>query len=140
MLSVGLAGSKNTRLLKHGSEGKLVEYVDVSWTAKPWGRSSRRITLRLPPVFGVSAVASEPGVTTRAMARAGRSARRKKRKRSIVFPSPSASGSGPSGDRPDVAACGGKTSEGPETVPRMRALYAKGFAATTRGRPAEASE
>src|SRR5262245_47565475 len=97
MLSVGLAGSKNTRLLKHGSEGKLVEYVDVSWTAKPWGRASRSITLRVPPVFGVCAVASEVPVTARAMARAGRSARRKKRKRFIVFPSPSASGSGPSG-------------------------------------------
>ena len=59
MLSVGFAGSKKTRLLKHGRAGKLVEYVDASWMAKPWGRSSRSITLREPPLFGVCAGAGE---------------------------------------------------------------------------------
>src|SRR5262245_11511729 len=133
MLSVGLAGSKNTRLLKHGNDGKLVEYVDASWTAKPWGRSSRSITLRLPPGFGVCAVASPPAATTRAMARAMGSACGKKRKRFIVFPSPCC---GRIWRLPGSARRGCLWREnlgGAETGPRMRALYAKGFAATTGG-------
>src|SRR6185503_10791283 len=86
MLSVGFAGSKKTRLLKHGRAGKLVEYVDASWMAKPCGRSSRSITLREPPLFGVCAVASGATAMIKAMARAGCSIRGEKRKRFIVFP------------------------------------------------------
>src|SRR5262245_43327699 len=52
MLSVGLDGSKNTRLLKQGNAGKLVEYVELSCVAKPCGRSSRSMTLIVPPRFG----------------------------------------------------------------------------------------
>src|SRR5262245_22975924 len=38
-----------TRLLKHGEDGKTVEIVAVSWTAKPCDRSSRNITFKVPP-------------------------------------------------------------------------------------------
>jgi len=47
--STGLAGSNITRLLKHGELGKTTEMVADSCTAKPWDRSSRSITLRMPP-------------------------------------------------------------------------------------------
>src|SRR5688500_19348871 len=86
MLSVGFAGSKKTRLLFRSRDGKLVEYVDDSWMAKPCGRSSRSITLREPPLFGVCAVASGAAARTRARARASRSMPGAKRKRVIVFP------------------------------------------------------
>src|SRR5260221_6150848 len=69
MLSVGFAGSKNTRLLKHGNEGKLVEYVAASCTAKPWGRSSRSMTLIVPPCFGVCADAAAATMTEQASAK-----------------------------------------------------------------------
>src|SRR5437867_11840681 len=85
-LSVGLAWSKKTRLLKHGSDGKLVEYVDVSWTAKPWGRSSRSMTLRVPPGFGACAVAGPTPETATLAVRASPSAADSKWKRLIVFP------------------------------------------------------
>src|SRR5262249_55712241 len=47
--STGLAGSNITRLLKQGELGKTTEMVAASCTAKPWDRSSRSITLRVPP-------------------------------------------------------------------------------------------
>src|SRR2546430_2336270 len=53
MLSVFFSGSNMTRLLKHGMDGHTVEMVEVSWMAKPCGRSSRCITLSTPPDFGV---------------------------------------------------------------------------------------
>src|SRR6185503_28939 len=117
MLSVGFAGSKKTRLLKHGRAGKLVEYVDASWMAKPCGRSSRSITLREPPLFGVCAVASEAAAMIRAMTRAGCSMRRAKRKRVIVFPflvAVSASLPGPA----ERACLWRENTGGPEKVPR----------------------
>src|SRR5262245_6820289 len=52
-LSVALRGSNSTRLLKHGIAGHTVEIVDVSWMAKPWGRSSRCVMARVPPGLGV---------------------------------------------------------------------------------------
>src|SRR5947207_16028967 len=52
-LSVFFSGSNITRLLKQGMAGHTVEIVDVSWMAKPCGRSSRCITFRTPPDFGV---------------------------------------------------------------------------------------
>src|SRR5262249_38284625 len=69
MLSVGLVGSKNTRLLKHGKDGKLVEYVAASCTAKPCGRSSRSMTLIVPPCFGVCAEVAEATMTVERSAR-----------------------------------------------------------------------
>ena len=39
-LSVAFRGSKSTRLLRQGIVGHTVEMVEVSWIAKPWGRSS----------------------------------------------------------------------------------------------------
>src|SRR5262245_53513739 len=51
MLSTGVAGSNITRLLKQGEDGNTVEIVADSWTAKPGARSSRSITLRVPPGF-----------------------------------------------------------------------------------------
>src|SRR5712691_7121745 len=59
-LSVGLAGSKITRLLRHGIAGHTVEMVGVSWIAKPWDRSSRSMMLSDPPDLGVWAAAG-PG-------------------------------------------------------------------------------
>ncbi len=52
-LSCFLSGSKYTRLLKQGLAGQTTEMVAVSCIAKPWGRSSRSITLNEPPDFGV---------------------------------------------------------------------------------------
>src|SRR5580765_7645687 len=49
MLSTGVAASNMTRLLKHGEDGNTVEMVADSWTAKPGARSSRSITLSVPP-------------------------------------------------------------------------------------------
>src|SRR5260370_14060896 len=37
-LSVRFSWSKKTRLLKHGTDGYLVELADVSCTANPWDR------------------------------------------------------------------------------------------------------
>jgi hypothetical protein len=51
MLSTGVAASNITRLLKHGEDGKTVEMVADSWTAKPGARSSRSITFSVPPGF-----------------------------------------------------------------------------------------
>src|SRR5262245_7208592 len=86
MLSVALAGSKTTRLFKQGSAGKLVEYVDDSCTAKPWGRSSRSITFKLPPGFGAWPTAMDAPAMTAVAASIAPSVRRAKRKRVIVFP------------------------------------------------------
>ncbi len=66
MLSVFLLGSKKTRLLKQGRDGVLVATVDVSWVAKPCARSSRSMTLRVPPDFGAWPMA---GVRVRATTR-----------------------------------------------------------------------
>src|SRR5262245_33835175 len=52
-LSTFFSGSKKTRLLKHGMAGHVVEIVDVSWMAKPCGRSSRCMMFSEPPDFGV---------------------------------------------------------------------------------------
>src|SRR5437763_1511669 len=71
---VGLAGSKRTRLLKHGMAGHSVEMVGLSWIAKPCGRSSRSRRLSVPPGFGVCdaggacANAGHASTTTSAMA------------------------------------------------------------------------
>src|ERR687888_485431 len=64
MLSVFFSGSKSTRLLKHGMTGHTDEIVDVSWIAKPCGRSSRWVTLRVPPPFGVWLMAGVLSTTT----------------------------------------------------------------------------
>src|SRR6059036_3885542 len=92
--------TKKTRLLKHGSDGKLVEYVDVSWTAKPWGRSSRSMTLRVPPGFGACAVAGPTPETATLAVRASPSATASRWKRLIVFPLLLIRPSGPVGSRP----------------------------------------
>src|SRR5438552_12976435 len=52
-LCVLTRGSKRTRLLKHGMAGHIVEIVEVSWIANPWGRSSRSLAFSQPPAFGV---------------------------------------------------------------------------------------
>src|SRR5215468_1876085 len=54
-VSTGFMGSKYTRLLKHGEAGHTVAIVELSWIESPWGSSSRCITFRTPPVFGVCA-------------------------------------------------------------------------------------
>ena len=57
-------------MLKHGEAGHTVAIVEVSWIDRPWGSSSRCITFRTPPCFGVcaSAVAAEPIATATANA------------------------------------------------------------------------
>ena len=138
MLSIGFGGSKKTRLLKQGRAGKLVEFVDDSWMAKPCGRSSRSITLSVPPVFGVCAVARQGGGDDQGDGEGGWRMRGR-RKRVIVFPFLCGKRQ-PFRGRPNVHACGGKTSEGPEKVPRMRGNYtAKARAPTTRGHRARSS-
>ncbi len=52
VLSIALAGSNCTRLLKQGAAGNTVEIVELSWIAKPCERSSRSMTFRVPPDFG----------------------------------------------------------------------------------------
>src|SRR6185369_13012031 len=131
MLSVGFPGSKKTRLLKHGRAGKLVEYVDASWIAKPCGRSSRSITLREPPLFGVCAVASGTAAMIRTMARAGRSVRGEKRKRFIVFPFLDAVSASPFGG-PNVMPVAGKPRRGPKRSRGREHYTAKARAPTTR--------
>src|SRR5437867_10896298 len=51
-LCVGFSGSNSTRLLKHGIAGNMVEIVALSWMAKPWGRSSRNLSVSQPPDLG----------------------------------------------------------------------------------------
>src|SRR5262245_17582042 len=70
MVSVGFMGSKYTRLLKHGEAGHTVAMVEVSWIDSPCGSSSRCITLRTPPYFGVSARAGSPAAIATAAAHA----------------------------------------------------------------------
>src|SRR5262245_11484520 len=70
MVSVGFMGSKYTRLLKHGEAGHTVAMVEVSWIDRPCGSSSRCITLRTPPYFGVSARAGSPAAIATAAAHA----------------------------------------------------------------------
>src|SRR5438105_15127609 len=79
MLSVFLSGSNITRLLKHGMDGHTEEMVDVSWMAKPCGRSSRCMTLRTPPDFGVwlpAGVAAGAAAASVEMARTATTRRR----------------------------------------------------------------
>src|SRR5690349_13668683 len=52
-VSIGFAGSKYTRLLKHGEAGQTVAIVEVSMIERPWGSSSRCMTVSTPPYFGV---------------------------------------------------------------------------------------
>src|SRR5262245_7297424 len=111
MLSVDLAGSKKTRLLKHGSAGKLVEYVELSWVAKPWGRSARSVTFRMPPALGVWAGASPGAAAIAVAASAAPSARRAKRMCVIAYPLLCVCAGPPEADR-DRVDCGGKISEG----------------------------
>src|SRR5580765_8034899 len=68
IVSAGFIGSKYTRLLKHGEAGHTVAIVEVSWIDRPCGSSSRCITFRTPPYFGVCAiaVAAEPITTATA--------------------------------------------------------------------------
>src|SRR5215467_1186249 len=54
-LSVFLSGSNSTRLLRHGMAGHTVEIVEVSWIEKPWGRSSRSVSVNVPPALGLAA-------------------------------------------------------------------------------------
>ena len=113
-LSVALRGSNSTRLLKQGIPGHTEEIVDVSWMAKPWGRSSRWVMARVPPGLGVWATAS--GTTASAIRvsrtgsrklpmvpphRAGRSASRLARCRTQRTPrkAPAPCARGPAGDR-----------------------------------------
>jgi len=62
-LCVGLAGSKSTRLLKHGMAGHIVEMVGLSLIAKPCGKSSRSLRLSTPPVFGACPSEGDPART-----------------------------------------------------------------------------
>src|SRR5437762_12230601 len=82
-LSVFFSGSKSTRLLKHGMAGHTEEIVDVSWIAKPCGRSSRCMTLRTPPDFGVWLMA---GVVTNAAAMTAQTARTAMARRCDIGP------------------------------------------------------
>src|SRR5262245_24929722 len=75
-LSFVLRGSNRTRLLKHGMDGHTDEIVAVSWMAKPWGRSSRWVSVRRPPGLAaragtgtVTAAASNPTPPSRTIRR-----------------------------------------------------------------------
>ena len=61
-LSTFLAGSKSTRLLKHGMTGQTLEIVPVSCVLNPCGRSSRCMAFNTPPDFGVAGVWLTAGV------------------------------------------------------------------------------
>src|SRR6266545_106070 len=85
-LSSFFAGSNITRLLKQGPAGQTVEMVAVSWIANPWDRSSRSMTLSVPPGFGACAVAGVAPVTMTDAARTSPTPGASKRKHFIVFP------------------------------------------------------
>src|SRR5262245_1333582 len=68
-LSTFRSGSKKTRLLRHGMAGHEEEMVPVSWTAKPCGRSSRWVMLRVPPDFGAWLTAGPLATSARTTAR-----------------------------------------------------------------------